>query len=95
MIPCFYKKFFGVECPGCGMQRSIIALLRGDFHDSFLLYPPLGLVIALIVLLIIHLLFDLKHGAQMLKWVFILNAIVIVFNFIYNIMQNNNICCAT
>ena len=95
MIPCFYKKFFGLECPGCGMQRSIIALLRGDFQDCFLLYPPLGLFMALILLLIIHLLFDLKHGAQILKWVFIVNVIVIVLNFIYNVMQSDDICCAT
>ena len=95
LIPCFYKKFFGVECPGCGMQRSIIALFKGDFQDSFLLYPPLGLLVTLLALLIIHILFDLKYGAQMLKWLFIVNVIIIVLNFIYNITQTNEICCAT
>ena len=93
MAPCFYKKFIGVECPGCGMQRSIIALLKGDFYESFLLYPPLSLILILISLLIIHLSFDLKYGAKLLKWLFILNAVVIVVSFVIKQIQENDVCC--
>ncbi len=41
MLPCFYKKYFGVDCPGCGMQRSLVALLKGDLLESLHLFPAL------------------------------------------------------
>src|ERR1700760_3215911 len=40
LIPCPFKYLTGVDCPGCGFQRSIIALIEGNLHKSFLLYPP-------------------------------------------------------
>lgn len=58
MFPCIYKQLFGIDCPFCGFQRSVIALLKGDFADSFIFYPPLiPLIISLffiIYLLITH-----------------------------------------
>lgn len=39
MIPCFFKQLFGFDCPGCGFQRSFIALLKGDVVYSLKLYP--------------------------------------------------------
>ena len=38
-LPCLFKKYFHFDCPGCGFQRSIIALLRGNITESFLLFP--------------------------------------------------------
>lgn len=67
MQSCFYKKYFGIECPGCGMQRSLIQLLRGNFMESLKLFPALIPTIALIVFLILHLVFKFKHGANILK----------------------------
>jgi hypothetical protein len=33
------RKFFTVECPGCGLQRSMMALLRGGWAESWSYYP--------------------------------------------------------
>ncbi len=52
-LPCLIKKAFHVECPGCGLQRSFIALLRGDVLQSLHFYPallPLLILISIIVL---------------------------------------------
>ena len=38
-LQCLFKKYFHVECPGCGFQRSIIALMKGNVGESFLLFP--------------------------------------------------------
>ena len=38
-LSCLFKKYFHVECPGCGFQRSIIALIKGNVGESFLLFP--------------------------------------------------------
>ena len=40
LIPCPFKYLTGIDCPGCGFQRSVMALLQGDIHKSFGLYPP-------------------------------------------------------
>lgn len=40
MLPCPFKYFTGIDCPGCGFQRSVIALIQGDLHKSFQVYPP-------------------------------------------------------
>lgn len=41
MIPCLFKEFLGVECLGCGIQRSTLFLIDGQFKDSFVQYPAL------------------------------------------------------
>lgn len=40
MLSCPFKFITGIDCPGCGFQRSLLALLQGDLHQSFQLYPP-------------------------------------------------------
>ena len=39
LLPCPFKFLTGIDCPGCGFQRSLTALLHGDISDSFHLYP--------------------------------------------------------
>lgn len=39
LIPCPFKKLTGFDCPGCGFQRSVLALLNGDMSSSIHLYP--------------------------------------------------------
>lgn len=71
-----------MDCPGCGMQRSIIELLKGNFWESFKLYPALTTTIALIVLLILHLIYKFKHGAKYLLIIFIVNTFILLLNYI-------------
>ena len=41
MLPCISKQVFGIDCPGCGLQRSVALLFKGDIVASFLMYPAL------------------------------------------------------
>lgn len=82
MSTCFYKSIFGIECPGCGMQRAIIELLKGNFVDSFLLYPALYPIIITLIFFILHLIFKFKNGTLILKILFILTLIVIIVSYI-------------
>ena len=47
---CGSRAFFGVECPGCGLTRSFIALTSGDFSES-LRFHRIGWVMWLMVVL--------------------------------------------
>ncbi len=34
-IPCPFAYFLNVQCPGCGMTRAYLSLLRLDFASAF------------------------------------------------------------
>jgi hypothetical protein len=38
-LPCAFHASTGLPCPGCGLTRSVLTLLRGHPEDSFLLHP--------------------------------------------------------
>ena len=68
MLPCMSKQLMGMDCPGCGIQRSISFLLQGNIVDSFLMYPGLFPGIFLFVFLIVDWFKDFKHGEQIKLW---------------------------
>ena len=54
MFPCPIKYFTGIDCPGCGIQRSIKYLIELKLKDSFEIYPPLiiGIILTFLFLTI-------------------------------------------
>lgn len=38
-IPCVFKTVTGLNCPGCGVSRMAVALLRFDFKEAFYCQP--------------------------------------------------------
>lgn len=47
-VPCGFYQLTGLQCPGCGMTRMCLALLRGDLRGAF--YYNGGVLLALPVL---------------------------------------------
>jgi len=86
MMTCSYKKHLGIECPGCGMQRAFVELLKGNFYESFILYPALMPTLFIMFYLILHLIFKFRNGANILKIVFIINVSIMVLNYIYKLL---------
>ena len=82
---CLYKKYLGIECPGCGMQRAFECLVNGDVLGGIRLYPPLIPLLAMLVFLGLHLKFSFKHGHKVLLWMFIGNAAIITINYVFKI----------
>jgi hypothetical protein len=82
LIPCPVLHFTGIKCPGCGMQRAIIELLKCNVVESFSYYPALLPLLLMAIFLGLHLYFDFKNGAKILKYFFIFNAIIISLNYI-------------
>ena len=35
-IPCLFKVVLGIECPGCGITRAYLSVLRLDFEAAFM-----------------------------------------------------------
>jgi hypothetical protein len=83
---CTFREHAGIDCPGCGLQRSVLALLRGDLVESFLQFPALLPVMAMFLFLGIHLVFKLKNGAFLLKVLFIGNVSIIILNYVLKLI---------
>lgn len=38
-IPCVFRLWTGLECPGCGITRMLLALSRGDLSEAWRFNP--------------------------------------------------------
>jgi len=88
MLSCPSKKFLHIECPGCGLQRSFIALLKGNITNSFLLYPATLPILFMFGFTVLHLKYNFEKGAAVIKYSQIGIAIVIVVFYIYKIINH-------
>lgn len=88
MLACPSKKFLYFECPGCGLQRSFIELLKGDIGESLRLYPALLPILVMVLYTFLHLKFEFKSGARNIKALQVLTATVILIFYAYKIMNN-------
>lgn len=86
MMKCPYKTLTGFDCPGCGMQRSFIELLRGNFLESLHLYPALILVIFTLGLTTAHLVFKFQNGANYIKYSFIITTVIVVVSYVIKML---------
>ncbi|WP_368668171.1 DUF2752 domain-containing protein [Flagellimonas sp. S3867] len=87
MLPCFSKRLFGMDCPGCGLQRSALLLSHGEFLAAFKMYPaiyPLGLLFSF---LLANNFGKFKHGNQITIVLSILSVSTILINYFYKLLQ--------
>ena len=81
MLPCMSKKLTGMDCPGCGIQRSISFLMKGEFVDAFFMYPGIFPLILLLVFLTFDWFFKIKYGEKIKLSLAILTIGTILINF--------------
>lgn len=82
MLPCVNKKVFGVECPGCGVQRSFVHVVKGEFTDAFYMYPAIYTLIILGIILVLNKRFKFKHGKKIILTLAFVNVAIIVVSYI-------------
>jgi hypothetical protein len=82
LLACPYKSLTGIDCPGCGMQRSFVELIKGNFIESFFMYPALIPVMFTLCLTALHLKFKFANGANYIKYSFIVSVFIIMVNYI-------------
>ena len=86
-LPCMFKAVTHFECPGCGMQRSFILLMQGDTTGSFFMFPALIPIIFMFAFLFLHVMFKIKNGANILKYTYILCAVIVMVSYIYKLVS--------
>ena len=82
MLPCLNKKLFGIECMGCGMQRSIFLVLKGDFIEAFHMYPAIYTLILLFGIIVFNMFKNFKYAGKIILVLAILNGLIIISSFI-------------
>jgi len=87
MLPCFSKQLFGMDCPGCGLQRSVLLLFNGEFFAAFKMYPAIYTLIALFVVIIINQVISIKYGSKLIIGLSISSVALILINFIFKLLH--------
>lgn len=67
MLPCLNKKLFGFDCPGCGGQRALVLLLKGEFTEAFFMYPAIYPLVILGLTLVVNLFIPIKNYTKILN----------------------------
>ena len=86
MLPCINKKLFGVDCLGCGLQRAVLLLLKGDFIGAFKMYPAIYTLLVFITFIFLNFKFQFKNSQIIIRMLFAVNVILIVGNFILKLI---------
>jgi hypothetical protein len=81
-LACPSKTFFGIDCPGCGIQSSFFELLKGHLLQSFKVFPALMPMLLMLTFLGFHLIFKLPKGALILKILFIFTTLIMIISYL-------------
>ncbi len=87
MLPCFSKRLFGMDCPGCGLQRSVLLLFEGDFLGAFKMYPAIYPLVLLFLFIFVNNFGKFKFGNITIIVLGILSASTILINYFYKLLQ--------
>ena len=84
MLPCLNKSYFGVECMGCGLQRSLALILEGRFVEAFYMYPAIYSLIALFGNIALQMFISYKYANTITNILLIITGIAVMSNYILN-----------
>lgn len=83
MIPCLSKSLFGVECLGCGTQRALILVFKGEFTAAFYMYPAIYTMLLFFSIVGLHFIDKSRNYHKLMISLAIINAIIMIFSYIY------------
>lgn len=81
-LPCLFRRFFEIECPGCGFQTALLLLLKGEAKAACLTWPGLLPLICFFLLIAGRSCGLKKITATMLKNVGIICLILILVSYL-------------
>ena len=85
MLPCLNKKLFGFECLGCGMQRSLLFIARGEFIEAFKMYPAIYTILLFFILIGYNFFSKKKIKSKIIYSLAIVNISIIIISYIFKI----------
>ena len=87
MLPCLSRQLLGLECPGCGLQRSVALLLNGQVAESFLMYPGLYPMMLFFAFAAVDRFAGFRQGPRITSALGLLTVGTILVNFLLKIIN--------
>ena len=87
MLPCLNKKFFGIDCLGCGIQRALALLFKGEFIAAFKMYPAIYTLLLLALVIIINYFYKIKFAQKLISILAISSILIIVISYVIKMNQ--------
>ncbi len=83
MLPCMNKSLFGVDCMGCGTQRALFFLAKGEFKQAFYMFPAIYTTIVLFLFLGLSFIDKSRNYHKIIVSLAIINAVIMVISYFY------------
>ena len=83
MIPCLNKKIFGIECLGCGTQRALLLIFKGDFSGAFYQFPAIYTTLLFFAIVLLNYTDKSRNYHKIMIGLAIINAIIMIVSYIY------------
>ncbi|HEY4627977.1 MAG TPA: DUF2752 domain-containing protein [Flavobacterium sp.] len=83
MIPCLSKTLFGVECLGCGFQRGLLLLLKGNFTAAFEMYPAIYTTLLFLGIVGLYFIDKRRNYKNLLIGIAIINGLFMIVGYLY------------
>ncbi|MCM4161176.1 DUF2752 domain-containing protein [Antarcticibacterium flavum] len=87
LLPCLNKEIFGLDCYGCGGQRALLLLLKGEFGAAFKLFPPIYPILLLLAFVLFNLFYKFKNDFIIKMGLVIITAAILVGNYLFKMFQ--------
>ena len=85
LLPCLNKQLFGLDCPGCGAQRSLILFFKGEFAAAFAMYPAVFTMVLLGFIVALNFFVKFKYAYKIKMALVYINVAIIIISFIIKI----------
>ena len=87
MLPCMNKSLLGVDCLGCGTQRSFFLLINGNFIKAFYQFPAIYTTLLLFGFLGLHFIDKSRDYHKIIIGMAISNALIMIIAYIYKMIN--------
>ena len=81
MIPCLSKTIFGFECMGCGFQRSLVLIWKGQYIEAFFMYPAIYPLVVLFTYIILTQFYKFKNYYKAINWLSMISITTIIISY--------------
>jgi Protein of unknown function (DUF2752) len=83
MLPCMNKSIFGIDCMGCGTQRALILITKGEFIDAFYTFPAIYTTILFFLALGLNFTHKSRNYHPIIITLAVTNAVIMIVSYFY------------
>ena len=87
LLPCLNKQLFGIECYGCGGQRALLLLIRGDLRGAWFMFPAIYPLLILLAFVIFNLFYKFQAAFYIKIGLIIFTASIMIISYLLKIYQ--------